>query len=109
MRIKEINGILHDLHHVYGWRNPLNRSMLPKKGKVDLLTGEIFHLDEDDLEEFYKDKIKWFQSRINDLHGKLSDFTVARINISGFKEKVQFIYKNRKFVSEFVFEFNYPF
>lgn len=104
MRANEVEGIIHDLLNLNDWKNPLNHIWLNNKFEINLLKGKITYSGEDDLSDFYKDKMKWFAEKVKKLKGNLKDFGRVNIVVYGTKEKIEIIYKGKKFEKERIYE-----
>lgn len=104
MRKNDIKGIVHDLLHIFDWRNPLERFTIKNKFVIDLVSGEIDYVEEDDLNRIYNEKREWFIERVENLGGNLEDFDKAIISVFGNKEKVEIVYKGKEFKDELVYE-----
>lgn len=102
MRKNQVKGLINDLLDLSNWKNPLEFVSVPKKIKVNLLKKQVLGTDDDDLHDFYHEKIDWFQERVRKLDG-FKDFQKAIINVIGFKEKVEIIFKQESFQGERVF------
>ena len=100
MRYKDINSIVHDLTETLDYKNPLNIVSIPKDVKIDLITGKLNVSEKDDVSEILEKKRKWFLRRLDILKGDIDDFSVAKIIISKFKQKVVIVYKGRRFERE---------
>ena len=103
MRKNQIQGIINDFLDYYGYQNPLNHVWIKNKFEMNLKSGEIKYVKEDDLSKFYKDKRKWFLERIGSLSGKLKDFEEVKLVVLGSKEKLEVKYKGKKFGSESIY------
>lgn len=101
MRANEIKGIIHDLINLESWRNPI--SWIKNRFEIDLISGKINYLGEDDVSAFYKEKRQWFVDRVKKLKGDLKEFQYARIVLYGAKEKVEISYKGKKFEKDIVY------
>jgi hypothetical protein len=103
MRKKDIKGIAHDLINYRRDFNPVaNKIFLIPRLEVNLITGEIFYPEEDDVYEFYKSKLDWFLRRISTLGGDVKHFNLAKIVVEGSREKVFIMYRGEKFEEEIV-------
>ena len=103
MRKKDIPGILNDLLNYLDYQSPITHYFVESPIKVNLLTGELSREEEDrDSYNFYKNKIKWFQERIEKLKGNLSDFEFAELTDFGHSEEIKIIYKGKLFEKKFV-------
>lgn len=104
MRKKEIKGLVHDLLHYLEWRNPLKDIFLKKKIEVDLISKEVIGSSEDDLFDFYHEKIDWFHDKIKATKTDMSDFKEAKIIVFGSKEEVKIIFKDSEFTGNLVID-----
>jgi len=104
MRINQIPGIINDLLDLESWHHPLDNIFPTKKYEINLLTGKQNILEEDSITKLLDSKRKWFVKRIQNLNGKFEDFAKAKIKIFGVKEKVEIIYKDKKFNKEHLFK-----
>ena len=102
MRKNQIKGILHDLLRFGDWKNPLEYAELKKKVEVNLINGVISKYEDEDIFEFFNDKVRWFKDRVEKLGGNLSDFHSAKIFLEGLTEKVEVVYKEEKFSDSIV-------
>lgn len=103
MRKKDVRGMVNDLLHLNEDFNPLDNITLKDKLEANLVTGEIFYVDEDDVYKFYKQKVFWFKDRVEILNGNLGDFKKARILVHLNKETVKINYKGEEFSESRVF------
>jgi len=92
-----MNGILYDIMDMRGWKNPIGMFRTINKYVLDLLSGKFNWEEEDSITELLEEKRNWFLERIKKLKGKKSDFEKAVISVSFGKEKVEIIYKGKKF------------
>lgn len=103
MKASEIKGIAHDLLNLNDWKNPLDRVWIKEKFEFNLITGEANYEEKDSLHYFYRAKRMWFLKRISELKGDLKDFELAKIIVFGAKERIEIIYKGKKFSDEVVY------
>ena len=103
MRINQIQGIVNDFIDYRGYKNPIHHFWLKEKLKMNLINGKINYPEGDSFTEFYKNKRKWFLSRVRRLGGKIRDFEEAKVIVFGAKEKVLIKYKNKVFENEIVY------
>jgi hypothetical protein len=94
MKKKEIKGIIHDLLELRGWKNPLENIFVDRKIEVNLLTGEIFGLEQDSLWKLYKEKSEWFKNRVG---SAIKDFEEAKILAYGAEEKIKIVFREKTF------------
>jgi len=104
MRKKDINGILYDILDLRNWETPLNYFSIPYKVEINLLTGKLNVVEEDNVTNLLKEKRKWFKERVRKLKGRLSDFEKAKIIIFGAKEKIEINFKDTEFKKERIFD-----
>lgn len=100
MRIKDLNGIIKDWFDLSSWENPLAMFKTTNKYELDLFTGKHNWEDEDSITKLLRTKRDFFLSRIKKLKGKKRDFEKAKISAHLGKEKIEIIYKGKKFVNE---------
>lgn len=103
MKSKDIKGIRNDLLDLRIWRNPITKIITKNKYKIDLITGKVNIISEDDVTKLLKEKQAWSIDRIKNLKGKLEEFKKAEIKIFLKKEKVLIEYKNKKFEKEKIY------
>jgi len=103
MKITDINGLMHDLIGLHDWQNPLDRIWIKEKFEIDLINAKHNYPEEDSVVEFFEKKSKWFMDRIKKLKGDLTDFKKAVIKVYGAKEKVEIIYKGKRFEKEKIY------
>ena len=92
-----MKNILDSLINLNIWKHPMETVDYPSEAKINLLTGKITCEGKDSVTEFLEEKYEWFIDRIKDLNGDLNDFKKAEIKISGKKETVKLIYKEKEF------------
>lgn len=102
MRKSEVLGIVNDLIELRRWKNPLDMVWSDNKIIFNLITGEG-NIEEDSIIELCREKREWFLARVKKLKGSLSDFEKASISIYGAKEKVDMVYKGKRFEVEKVY------
>jgi hypothetical protein len=80
MKKNQIKGVMHDFLRYKIDFNPVAcKVFLINKLEADLITGELFYPEEDDVSDFYKDKMIWFRERLISLGYKLKDFSEAKV------------------------------
>lgn len=99
MRKSEINGVITELLNVYKDKNPLDYSDNVGNIEVNLLKKEIDYPLHDDVYEFYKKKMEWFNERIDRFGGR-PGFQIAKLFVVGKTEKVEIVFMNDTFLGE---------
>ncbi|MEI7718834.1 MAG: hypothetical protein WCI72_03115 [archaeon] len=99
MRKNQIKGMINDLLELSSWEHPLTHFSEIDEVKVDLLSGEVFYPDEDNVWKFYKGKAEWFRKRIKELKSE-SEFQKAILIVNNHKERVEITFKNENFSGE---------
>jgi hypothetical protein len=108
MRKSEIKGIINDLLDLGSCENPLDRSDNLGEIEVNLLKKEISYPEHDEVYNFYKKKIEWFNERIDRFGGR-PGFQIAKIFVSGRSERVEIVFMNETFLGEMKHEVHLPF
>ncbi len=95
MKKNQIKGVMHDFLRYKIDFNPVAcKVFLINKLEADLITGELFYPEEDDVSDFYKDKMIWFRERLISLGYKLKDFSEAKVIVSSCNEKIVLKHKD---------------
>ena len=103
MKTKEVWGVIHDFLKLHAWENPVSRIWIKNNLKLNLISGEISYLSEDDLTDFYTKKRNWFINRVMILKNGLKDMALATVEVYGKKEKIEIIFKGKKFEGEKIY------